>query len=118
MPTANIADLVRRYFQAYETKDRGVVEALLSDDFTCTSPLDDRIDRAAYFAKCWPNSENIRAFTIETLFERGAEIAVRYKLEMLNGARFRNVELFRFAGSKIAEVDVYFGRTIEEPTRQ
>jgi ketosteroid isomerase-like protein len=118
MSTANIADIVRRYYRAYETKDRSVVEALLSDDFTFTSPLDERIDRATYFAKCWPNSENIRAFTIETLFERGAEIAVRYKLEMLNGARFRNVELFRFAGSQIAEVDVYFGRTIEEPTRQ
>ena len=114
MPTTTVSDLVRRYFAAYETKDRQVVDDLLAPDFTFTSPLDDHIDRAAYFAKCWPNSAKIRAIAIEKLFEQGAEVFVRYRSELLDGAEFRNTEFFRFEGDRIVEVDVYFGRTIKE----
>ena len=67
MNTGKASDLVRKYYAAYEANDRKVVEALLSDDFRFTSPYDDHIDRATYFKKCWPNSENIRAFRIDTL---------------------------------------------------
>ena len=59
------ANLIRKYYSAYETKDRGAIEELLNDDFTFTSPLDYRIDRPVYFERCSPNSENIRAFQIE-----------------------------------------------------
>jgi ketosteroid isomerase-like protein len=55
----SISDLVRKCFSAYELKDRRIIEDLLSDDFTFTSPLDDfarrtlreRIDRAEYFKR-------------------------------------------------------------------
>lgn len=47
------------------------MEALLTNDFTFTSPKDDHIDLATYFARCWPNSERIKAFPIENLFEQG-----------------------------------------------
>jgi ketosteroid isomerase-like protein len=52
-----LADLVRKSFEAYRTKDRALIEELLADDFTFSSPDDDRIDRVEYFARCWPNSE-------------------------------------------------------------
>jgi hypothetical protein len=114
MPTTSLADLARRYFAAYETKDRAAVDDLLSDDFTFTSPRDDHIGRAAYFARCWPNSANVRTIEIEKLCEHGAEVFICYRQELLTGAEFRNVELLRFAGGKLAAVDVYFGRTIRE----
>jgi ketosteroid isomerase-like protein len=44
--------MMRAYFAAYENKDRPAMEALLSDDFTFTSPRDDHINRATYFARC------------------------------------------------------------------
>ncbi|MEO8119957.1 MAG: nuclear transport factor 2 family protein, partial [Rhodoferax sp.] len=47
-----VADLVRQYFAAYVSKEQAVIEALLGDDFTFTSPLDAHIDRAAYFKRC------------------------------------------------------------------
>ena len=76
-----VSNLVRKYYEAYERKERKVVEDLLTDDFTFTSPYDDHIDRAAYFEKCWPNSADIRAFHIESLLEDGREALVRYTIE-------------------------------------
>jgi hypothetical protein len=49
------------------TKQKTERQSLI-EDFTFTSLLDDYIDRAAYFGKCWPNSEHIRTFTIKELF--------------------------------------------------
>jgi ketosteroid isomerase-like protein len=48
------SDLIRKYFSAYENKDRAAVEALLTNDFVFTSPYDYRIDRETYFKRCWP----------------------------------------------------------------
>jgi len=104
-----VSNLVRKYYEAYERKERKVVEDLLTDDFTFTSPYDDHIDRAAYFEKCWPNSADIRAFHIESLLEDGREALVRYTLETRVGARIRNTERFRFGGTKISAIEVYFG---------
>ncbi len=92
-----IATLVRRYFSAYETQDRQVLEDLLDERFTFSSPLDDRINRAAYFARCWPNSRTLRRFTVEKIFADGDEAFIRYEAESstgknsatLNGSAFR-----------------------------
>lgn len=36
------------------------------------------------------------------------------RLTVKSGKVIRNVEIFRFEGGKLAEVDVYFGRTVKE----
>jgi ketosteroid isomerase-like protein len=104
--------LIHSYYAAYEGKDRRAIEALLADDFTFCSPLDDHIDRAAYFFKCWPNCAKIRAFHIEKLFAKGNEAFVLYDLEPTAGPNFRNTEFFRTRGNKIREVEVYFGSAV------
>src|SRR6266550_4296499 len=109
MNSGKVSDLVRKYYAAYESKDRKVVEGLLSDEFRFTSPYDDHIDRATYFRRCWPNSENIRAFHIEKLFENDGEAMVHYELEPKSGDPFRNTEHFRLDGNKIASIEVFFG---------
>ena len=63
MPTKS--DLIRKYFAAYRTNDRKLMEDGLTDDFTFTSPYDDAIEKATYFERCWPNSERIREHEIE-----------------------------------------------------
>ncbi len=113
-----VSDLVRGCYAAYEAKDRKAIEELLSDDFTFTSPLDDHIDRATYFKRCWPNSENIRAFRIEKLFEKGNEAFVRYEGERKDGATFRCTEFFRIEGNKIKEVEVYFASLPESVLKE
>ncbi|WP_411884627.1 nuclear transport factor 2 family protein [Polaromonas sp. YR568] len=111
-----IATLVCRYFSAYETRDRQVLEDLLDERFTFSSPLDDRINRAAYFARCWPNSRTLRRFTVEKVFDQGGEAFVRYEAESTTGKKFRNTEWWRFEGGKLMEVQVYFGRDTRPAT--
>lgn len=107
--SSNPPDLIRKYYSSYESKDRKSLEDLLSDDFTFSSPLDDRISRTTYFQRCWPNSETISVFHIEKLFAKGDEAFVRYECERIAGPKFRNTEYFRIEGDKIKEVEVYFG---------
>ncbi len=104
-----ISDLVRKCFAAYESKDRGAIEALLSDDFTFSSPLDDGISKEMYFKRCLPNSEHLSAFHVEKLFAKGNQVFVTYEAEQNDRAKFRNTEFFTSDGSKITHVNVYFG---------
>jgi ketosteroid isomerase-like protein len=80
---------VRASYAAYESGDRAVVEALLTDDFTFSSPDDVGIDRATYFGRCWPNKENLEAFDITRLLEVGDEVVVTYEALRKDGSRFR-----------------------------
>lgn len=109
MSGGSVSDLVRHYFAAYRSQDRKFVEANLRDDFTFTSPYDDRLDRKTYFERCWPNSERIRKLHIEKIFEQGDEAFVLYACELTSGASFRNVEFFALEGGKLKRVEVYFG---------
>lgn len=106
---SNVADVVRACFDAFVAKDRPAIEALLADDFRFTSPVDRNLDRAQYFEKCWPFSEQVRNFDLEKLFVQGNEAFVRYLCEPKEGKKFRNTELFRVDGGRIKEVEVYFG---------
>jgi ketosteroid isomerase-like protein len=48
----DIAAIARASYEAFAAKDRAAIEALIADDFHFTSPLDNKIDRATYFARC------------------------------------------------------------------
>ncbi len=106
--------LTRDIYRAYETGDRGVVEALLTEDFTFSAPPDVGIDRTTYFERCWPNAGDIDAFTFVRLVELGGgEVLVTYEATRTDGTRFRNTEVLTFAGAQLCEVEVYFGWNLE-----
>ena len=107
--TAHVSDLVRRCFSAFLSRDRQTLEDLLSDDFTFNSPRDDHISKTAYFERCFPFSGEIHTHHIEKLFVEGDEALVRYRVELRDGTKFRNVEYIRTDGNKVREIDVYFG---------
>lgn len=109
MPVNSKAELVRGYFAAYQADKRDVVAAILSDDFTFTSPYDDAIDSATFFERCWPKSPVFRAMAIELICEDEDAAFVLYRCETLDGKAFRNTELHRFRGDKLRAVEVYFG---------
>jgi ketosteroid isomerase-like protein len=102
-------DLVRRSYRAYETGDRQMLEDILAEDFHFWSPPDPGIDRATYWERCWPNHGHVAAFEFKRLAEVGDEVLVTYEAERTDGGRFRNTEVFGFAGGKIRTVEVYFG---------
>jgi ketosteroid isomerase-like protein len=109
MPGKSRSELIRSYFAAYQANDREIIEAVLSDDFTFTSPYDDAIDRATYFVRCWPNSKLFRSITIERICEDGDVAFVLYRCETRDGKTFRNTELHTFRGTRLRSVEVYFG---------
>ena len=109
MQDKKLSDVVRAYFDAYESENRVVAEELLADGFTFTSPNDDAIDRATYFERCWPQGDAAREQKIEKILVDGNKAFVTYSCAIGNGRSFRNTEFFTFSGERIASVDVYFG---------
>lgn len=101
--------IARNSYRAYIDKDRAAIEALIGSDFHFTSPLDNRIDRKAYFERCWPNSETIADFRFVHLVEDDDRVFVTYEGEATSGRRFRNTEILTIRGGRILEVEVYFG---------
>ena len=101
--------IARACYEAYVAKDRAAIEALLADDFHFSSPLDNRLDRATYFARCWPNSETIEAFEFVHLVRDGERVFVTYEARSAGGHHFRNTEIVTVRGAQIVEVEVYFG---------
>ena len=104
--------VVRSAYQAYVDKDRAAIEAVIAADFHFTSPLDNRLDRASYFARCWPNSDTITGFDYIHLVPQGERVFVTYEGRSSQGKRFRNTEILTVRDGKIVEVEVYFGWSI------
>ena len=104
--------IARACYEAYVTKDRAALEALLAEDFHFTSPLDNRLDRETYFARCWPNSETIEGFDFIHLVPAGDRVFVTYEGRGAKGRRFRNTEILMVRSGQITDVEVYFGWSI------
>ncbi|MBO0992732.1 nuclear transport factor 2 family protein [Bacillus sp. SD088] len=109
MEEIELSNLVQKYFKAYETKEREMVEELLSPEFMFSSPVDEKISRETYFEKCWPSCIDIREYRIQNLFKDKNEVIIRYECIRKSGAVFQNMEHFRFTGNQIQEIIVYFG---------
>lgn len=104
--------IARAAYEAYVAKDRAAIERLIADDFDFTSPLDNRIDRATYFARCWPNSAWIKDFDYINVVPDGDRVFVTYEAHSTKGNSFRNTEILTIRNGQIIEVEVYFGWSI------
>ncbi|MEO3386128.1 nuclear transport factor 2 family protein [Mesorhizobium sp. CAU 1741] len=94
---------------AYAASDREAIERVIAPDFHFTSPLDNRIDRTAYFERCWPNSAFITDFEFVRIVRDGDVVLVTYEGTNQDGKRFRNTEALTIREGQIVEVEVYFG---------
>ncbi|HWB82340.1 MAG TPA: DUF899 family protein [Nannocystaceae bacterium] len=103
------AALVRRLYAAWPADDRATVESLVADDFHFTSPLDNRLDRATFFARCWPNARGMARLDIAQLMVQREHVYVTYELTTKDGKRFRNTEKLTVREGKVHDVEVYFG---------
>jgi ketosteroid isomerase-like protein len=113
MAGADRAETIRRIFAAYLANDRAFAENAFSEDFRFTSPYDDKIDKAAYFERCWQGSDWIERHELERIFVEDEEAFVTYRCVAKGGRTFRNTEFFVFAGDKVKRIDVYFGATYD-----
>jgi ketosteroid isomerase-like protein len=101
--------VARMSYQAYVDKDRSLIERLIADDFHFTSPLDNRIDRQTYFARCWPNSENAADFKFIYLVQDDDRVFVTYEGRSRSGKGFRNTEILTVRHGRLVGAEVYFG---------
>jgi ketosteroid isomerase-like protein len=115
--TANVA-IARAAYEAYVTKDRAALDRLIAEDFHFTSPLDNRLDREAYFRRCWPNSQVIQGFDFIHLVTDADRVFVTYEGRNTNGRRFRNTEILTIRDQHIIDVEVYFGRSLPHKAPQ
>ncbi|AIO28991.1 SnoaL-like domain [Burkholderia cepacia] len=105
----NPGDVARACYRAYADKNRDAIKALIAPDFHFTSPLDNRLDRDTYFARCWPNSAMLAGVDCVDVVVHGEHIFVVYGAETRGGRRFRNAERLRVHDGRIVEAEVYFG---------
>jgi hypothetical protein len=108
----DIVAIVRAAYEAYVAKNRAAIEKLIAADFRFTSPLDNGIDGATYFARCWPNSERIDGFKFINLVPDRDRVFATYEGHTKNGECFRNTEIVSIRDGRIVEVEVYFGWSI------
>jgi SnoaL-like domain len=107
--------MIRAYYAAYEKKDWNMMEPILADAFTFSSPVDDHINLKAYKERCWPNAYKTKKFELEKIMIDGDEAYVTYNGWTTNGKLFRNTELFKFKGGKIISNECFFGSGISFP---
>jgi ketosteroid isomerase-like protein len=105
----DIRTLARRCYEAYERKDRQMIEGLVAEDFSFTSPYDDHIDRRTYFERCWPNAERIGSFDFVEIMAEGSRAFVLYEVTPVGGTAFRNAEHLTFRDGKLIAAEVFFG---------
>ncbi len=108
--------IVREYYTSYEKKDWNMLELILDDGFTFTSPAgDDHINLKLYKERCWPNSVNTKKFDLENVIINGDIAFVCYNGWTNDGKLFRNTERFKFKDGKIVENECFFGTGVNFP---
>lgn len=108
------SDLSRACLRAFVDKSRAAAEALIAPDFRFTSPLDNGLDRAGYFAHCWPGSAAMRAAEVIEAVDDGDRAFVVYEV-VTELKRFRNCELHRARDGRLVAVEVFFGWELPHP---
>src|SRR5450631_2310226 len=110
--------LIRGYYAAYEKKDWGMLESILADGFTFSSPVDEHISLKDYKEKCWPNAYNVKKFDVVKLIVKGDEGFVTYNGLTKDGRSFRNTEYFTFKDGKIKSNECFFGPGVNYPNNK
>ncbi len=103
-------ETIRKYYAAWETKHWHSIDALLAEDFTFSSPLDDSISKSAFKRGCWDTQiAYIERFELKQVVGTDNEAFVMYVCHTTNGKTFRNVEYFQLRDNKVKAVECYFG---------
>lgn len=110
-------EIIRTYYSGWEKKDWNLTAAVITDNFTFSSPAgDDHIPISVFKKRCFLNQMDlIKDFEFESIVSRGDEAFVKYVCRTTKGTSFTNVEYFHFAGGKVASVECYFGGTLGYP---
>jgi len=107
MATSPLA-VARACLRAYVAKDHAAIEALISQDYHFTSPIDNALDRETYFERCWPNSRAMTGFDYIYQIEDGNRAFIVYEAHTSTGKRFRNSEVYTVRAGRFLATELYF----------
>jgi hypothetical protein len=103
-------NLARAMYAAYAASDRAAIEPIIAPGFRFWSPLDDGIDRATYFERCWAGHASIDDIELLRCSEISpTEVLATYVLHKADGGRAQNSEILTFDGDRAVKAEVYFG---------
>lgn len=111
-------EVVKACLQAYTAKDRAAIEELIAEDYSFTSPLDNKLNRENYFAICWPNSKGITGFDLKEAAQSGDTVFIVYEGHAEGSKVFRNAELHKVSDGKLVSTEVYFGWNVPHPVAE
>jgi hypothetical protein len=103
------------YYTAFEKKDWNLIQQVLADGFTFSSPLDDHINLNTFKERCWPNCYKIKKCDITNVVVKGDEAFVITNGWTTEGKLFRNSDYFKFKDGKITSYECFFGPGINYP---
>ena len=106
-------EAIHAYFRAFRERDRATLERLLTPAFRHLSPFGHFEDRDRMLDEIWPSVGQHSAEDIEVYGEVPAYM-VRYR----HSAGTLMAEYVRFEGDRIAEIEVYVGRSFTDPAAQ
>ncbi len=106
---------IRDYYTAFEKKDWHLMERILADGFTFSSPVDDHINIKLFQERCWPNAYKIKRFDVDKLVVNGDDAFVICDGWTTDGKLFRNSDYFRLKDGKIRAYECFFGPGINYP---
>ena len=111
-------EVVRKWYAAWEKKDRRPVDRLLADNFTLTSAAgDDHIIRALSKRDAGKHRLiSLGHFDLERITTGAEDAFVKYLCHTKDGKSFRNVEYLRIKNGKLQSIECYFGAQSSFPS--
>ncbi len=106
---------IKEWYLAWEYKDWNLLEQVLADGFTFSSPLDDHIDVMHVKERCWPNAGKIKRFDVDKIVVNGDDVFVITDGWTIDGKLFRNCDYFKLKDGKIRAYEYFFGPGINFP---
>jgi ketosteroid isomerase-like protein len=103
------AKAVKAYYTAFEKKDWNLMQGILADGFTFSSPIDDHISLKVFKEKCWPNAYKIKRCELDKIVVSGNSAFVIYNGWTTDGKLFRNSDYFKLKDGKIITYECFFG---------
>ena len=104
------------YYTAFEKKDWNLIQPVLADGFTFSSPLDDHIKINAVKERCWPNAGKFKNIEVQQLIMNGDAVFIINNGQSTAGEFIRNCDYFKLKDGKIASYECFFGPGINFPT--
>ena len=107
--------VVMEWYTAWVKKDWPLMQKILADGFTFSSPLDDHINIKLLKERCWPNAYNLKRADIDNFVANGDDVFVISTGWTNNGKTLRNMDCFKVKDGKITAYECFFGPGISFP---